>query len=442
MQKYLIAALTSLGVLLLAGAAQAQSAEEAVRAFLATVTPPGARITFGALETAGTDIELRDVVAHSESAAGEEMLQRIGRLQLQGLRARGDGLFTLDRLFAENIRINGTVDLQLASVAASSIDGARIAQLALSGVRIDATAGASKYNISIKAISLRDVDAAALGVSALRAQTDPDSTRMENALLNTLLNTQTYGALSVRRLAVRQGADQGVEPLLLVAEMGIEPDGLYVPFPASGHWFVRNAQLNLRYPPLAALRQRLAQDNLQFDFDSRHGFAAPGKHRWDIKIKLAPDGVFSGACTAENLSGFSPALIRQAQAASGSPAVLRRCDMSFAGKQFINGWLARNGAANGLSAEQARGKYLALALYAPFDPQLAGDPLTVELAEAAQIFLSQPSRLNILIKPEGGLKFPDGLLPLGLLFHGAPEQKRQAAQQLGISVTASPLAAP
>lgn len=415
--------------------ARAQQDGDLVRQFLATVTPPGARITLGAVESGEQGVRARDVVVLAESDNGEEFVQRIGSLLLQGLRARPDGLFTADKISAENIHINAAAEVQMATLSASGVDGARIDALALSDVRIITVSGNAGFEINIGGLELKDIDASTISAAAMGSQAGANPSRLEDALLNAALNTHNYSSLAVHALKLRKAGAF----LLSAVEFGVRPDGAYAPFPASGNMFARAVEINLRDPMLADIRRALGQDELRFDFNSQHSFNAPGKHRWNSSVKLAPDGVLTSVCAADNLSAFSLALIRQAQAASTVSAVLRRCDISFTGNEFINRWLAQDGAKDGLSADQARGKYLALALYAPLDPQLSANPLMVEFAKAAQIFLSQPSRLDIRIAPEGGLKFPEGLMPLALLFQGSPEQKSQAAHQLGISLNASPL---
>ena len=148
-------------------------------------------------------------------------------------------------------------------------------------------------------------------------------------------------------------------------------------------------------------------------------------------LRLSPDAMLSGTCSAQNLNGFSPALIRQAQAASGSSATLRKCDLNFTGTEFADRWLAQDGARQGLSAEEARAKYLAGTLLVSLDPQTADDPLTMQLVSASQIFLSQPSRLNIQLAPPGGLKFPDSIATIGLLFQGASGAKTAGDAKAG-----------
>lgn len=441
MRSFVRAALIYLIPLLVFTETLAQQPDALVRAFLYTLAPSGAQIKFDAVETAGAGIDVRDIVAHSESAAGEEIILTAGRLQLQGLRELGSGQFHVDELRAENVRVDGSppaggavAGFRIESITASGIAGTRINSLAVSGVSMSAVSGGAEYALGLKSAALRDVDAGFLNKLATRGNIAPKSGRPDDALISALLNTKTYASLDAQGLIVRKDAME----LLSIAELGNEPDGVYVPFPASGRVFARQVKLNLRDPMTGALRQRLDQDDLVFDYTSAHRVTAPGKHRWDVKLKLPPDGELVSICTVDNLNGFSPALIRQAQAASANSAVLRRCETGFTGTEFVNRWLARDGAKDGFTAEQARGKYLALALYVPFDPKLSGDPLALEFASAAQIFLSQPSRLNILLEPEGGLKYPEGLMTLSLLFQGTPEQKQQAAKRLGLSISAKP----
>ncbi len=434
MQYRLLVAIASLGFFLFAFNAQAQQDAGLVRQFLTTVTPPGARITLGAVESTDQGIVAREIVVHGESAAGEEFVQRVGSLHLQGLRLRPDGLFAVDGLSAENLQINAEADVKLASLVASSIDGVRIGSVALSGARIVIGAG---YTIVADSLKLKNIDATALSAAARGVQASENPARLEDALISALLNSNIYSSINAAGVKVSKAG----AALFTAAAFGATPDGSYVPFPASGNMFARQVNLNLRDPMFAEIYKALGQDELLFDFNSQHAFNAPGKHRWDTTMKLAPDGALNSTCLADNLSGFSPAIIRQAQAASTSSAILRRCDISFTGTEFVNRWLAQDGAKNGLTADQARGKYLAVALYAPFDPQLAADPMAVELAKATQIFLSQPARLNIQIAPQGGLKFPEGLITFAMLFQDAPEVRQKAAQQLGISITATPLVA-
>lgn len=420
------------------------AAEDLARSFLATISPPGAQISFAGVEAANGGVVARDVVALSESSDGEETIMRAGVIHLQGLRPLASGLFRLDHMRVENMRVDAAPragaamgNVQIAAIAASGIEGARIDSLSVSGIIIRAASDGKKYDIHIESTSLHDIDAAPLAAIAQRAQAGQSTALREDALLSALLNSHTYSGLRLRGLSVREGA----KVVLSIAELGNDPDGGYVPFPASGKFFARNARIDLNNPMAAQLHSFLGQDQLQFDLELLHKFTAPGKHQWDVKLSLAPDGVLDGACAADNLSGFSPVLIRQMQAVSSSPAVLRRCAMSFSGNDFVNRLLAQDGAKEGLTGEQARGKYLALALYIPFDPQAAGDPVAQEFAKAAQIFLSQPSRLNIQIEPQGGLKFQESLGVFAMLFQGAPEQKQTAAKRLGLSIAASPLTA-
>ncbi len=442
--------LVTLCAIFVGAAAPANASEEThalVQQFLATITPPGAKISFASAEGAATAITVRDVVAHAQSAGGEETVQRIAQLQLHGLRRLPNGLFQLDTLRAENIRIDGASDLQLSgpgsvrigAITASGIDGARIGALALSDTVLSASAGGSAYSIRVANASLNSVDTQSITRAAVRAYGDGQTARGQDALLNSLLNTVSYGALHLRGVTIGKGAGASQTQLLSVGELRSEPDGSYTPFPASGNFSVRNASLNLRDPMAAALRQWLGQDALEFSLDSRHNFTSPASHKWDTTLKLSPDATLSGTCAAQNLNGVSPALIRQAQAAASQPATLRRCNLNFTGVEFANRWLAQDGAKQGLTREQARAKYLAGTLLVSLDPKTAGDPLALQLASAGQIFLSQPSRLNIQLSPAGGLKFPEALATFVMLFQGGPDQKRQAMQKLGLSISAEPL---
>lgn len=443
MRHWIFAALLSLFIAAAGPARADEAAQDKVQRFLATITPPGAQISFAGAEESGDTITVRDVVAHAQSAGGEETVQRIGVMQLRGMAALPSGLFRLDQLRAENIRIDGVSDLQfsgpgsiqIATVTASGIDGARIGALGLGGIALGASAGGTAYSIRIANASLNDVDTQSITRAAVRAQGDAQSARREDALLNSLLNSNSYGGLHLRGVSVRKGKIE----LLSMAELNSEPDGNYAPFPASGNFSIRNASLDLRDPMAANLRQWLGQDRLQFNLESRHHFSAPASHSWDTTLKLSPDAVLAGNCSAQNLNGFSPALIRQAQAASSNPATLRKCDLNFTGTEFVNRWLAQDGARQGLSLEEARAKYLAGSLLASFDPQTANDPMAMQLVSAGQIFLTQPSRLNIQLAPPGGLKFPDSIASFVMLFQGGPEQKQQAMQKLGLNIKAVPL---
>ncbi len=443
MRPRILVALLIMAVAIAGSARADEAAQDLVQRFLATITPPGAQIIFASAEASGDAITVRDVVAHAESAGGEETVQRIGQMRLQGLQALPSGLFRLDTLRAENIRIDGASDLQfsgpgsvrIATVTASGIDGARIGALALSDIDLSASAAGSAYSIRITNASMNNMDTQSITRAAVRAHGDPQAARGEDALLNSLLNTNSYGALHLRGVSVRKGKAE----LLSIAELNSEPDGNYAPFPASGNFSIRNASLDLRDPMAASLRQWLGQDKLQFNLDSRHHFSAPASHKWDTVLKLSPDAKLAGTCNAQNLNGFSPTLIRQAQAAASHPATLRKCNLNFTGAEFVNRWLAQDGAKQGLSAEEARAKYLAGSLLVSLDPQTANDPMAMQLVSAGQIFLTQPSRLNIQLAPPGGLKFPDSIATFVMLFQGGPEQKQQAMQKLGLSIEAVPL---
>ncbi|MEQ1888628.1 MAG: hypothetical protein ABL951_05540 [Alphaproteobacteria bacterium] len=441
--RSLITILASVICMLAPTAQASDDAQSLAQRFLATISPPGARISFASAEGSADAITVRGVVAHAQSAAGEETVQRIEVVQLHGVEALPSGLFRVARLRAENVRIDGAADqllsgpgsVRIAAVTASGVDGARIGALALSGIELSASAGGVAYVIHIDAGSLENVDAQSLTRAAMAAQSDPQSARREDALLNSLLNASSYGALQVRGVSVRKGETV----LLSIAELVSKPDGNYAPFPASGSFAIRNASLDLRDPMAAVLRQWLGQDRLQFSLESRHDFSAPASHAWDTTLKLSPDATLAGTCAAQNLNGFSPALIRAAQAAASNPATLRWCDLSFTGDEFVNRWLAQDGARQGLSMEEARAKYLAGTLLVSLDPQTANDPMALQLATAGQIFLTQPSRLNIQLAPPGGLKFPDSVATFVMLFQGGAEQKRMAMQKLGLSISAVPL---
>jgi hypothetical protein len=442
MRHWIFTALLSL--LIAAGPARAdEAAQDKVQRFLATITPPGAQISFAGVEESDDTITVRDVVAHAQSAGGEETVQRIGVMQLRGMAALPSGLFRLDSLRAENIRIDGASDLQgagpgnvrIRTATASEVDGARIGALAFSDIEVSASAAGSAYIMRIAAATLSNVDTQTLTRAAVRAHNDPQSARREDALLNSLLNSSSYGALRIRGVSVSKGQTE----LLSIAELYSEPDGAYAPFPASGSFFVRNASLDLRDPMAASVRDRLGQDRLRFNIESQHKFNAPASHVWDTSVTLSPDAKLAGTCSAQNLNGFSPALIRQAQAASNNPATLRKCDLNFTGTEFVNRWLAQDGAKQGLSLEEARAKYLAGSLMASFDPKTANDPMAMQLVSAGQIFLTQPSRLNLQLAPPGGLKFPDSVATFIMLFQGGPAQKQQAMQKLGLNIKAVPL---
>lgn len=443
MRLLLLAALP-LSLCILAGPVIAAADPALAERFLATIAPPGAQITHGAIEASDGTLNIRGIVSHSQSTDGEEVIQRIGALSLQGLQALPNGLFQLDALRAENIHIDGAGDLEAAgsgslrikALTASNIEGGRIGALALSGAVISTRMAGSAYDVHIDKTNLRGVDTTALTRAAVNAHTGGQGARGENAILNALLNSNLYSGLNITGLRVQSG--QSV--LLTLSALGSEPDGNYAPFPASGNFFIRNARLDLRDARLAAIRQWLGQDTLQFDLESRHGFSAPARHKWNADLKLPPDAALSGSCAADNLNGFSPALIRQAQAASTSAASIRNCNLNFTGTEFVNRWLAQDGAKQGLSAEQARAKYLAGSLFVALDPQTAGDPLAMQLATAMQVFLSQPSRLNIRLDPPGGIKFTDALAAIAILSQsGSADAKSQAMQRLGFSISAVPL---
>lgn len=421
----------------------AADSQALVRQFLTTITPPGAKISFGAMDDEGDALSIRDIVAHAESHDGEEVVQRIGVLKLQGLQALANGLFRVDQLHAENIRMDGGADLQsagsgslnIAVITASGVEGGRIASLALSGGVMRVQAAGGSYDIHLGKASLRNVEAIPLTRAAVNAHTQGQPVRGENAILNALLNSNLYGALTVSGLRVQKGS----MTLLSIAEMGSEPDGKYTPFPASGNLFIRDGQLDLRDSRTAALGQWLGQDVLRFDLQTRHGFSAPARHVWDTSLTLLPDGAIAGNCAADNLQSFSPALLRQTQAASTSSATLRSCNLNFTGTEFVNRWLAQDGAKQGLTADQARAKYLAGSIFVSLDPKTANDPVAVQLSTAMQIFLSQPSRLNIRLDPPGGIKLTDALAAFAILMQGAPEAKSQAMQRLGLNISAEPL---
>lgn len=443
MRWHIFAAL--LGAMLMAHmpARADEDAQARARLFLASISPPGAKISFASAERSDDTIIVRDVVAHAETPGGEEIIQRIGLLRLQGLQPLPSGLFRVERLSAENIRIDAAADLQtskpgsiqIASLTASDIDGARLGDVAASAIEVSAFAIGSTYAIRIADASLKNVNAQSLTRALVRANQTPETGRREDAALNALLNTVTYDALDLRGLSLRRDKTN----LITAAELSSAPDGAYAPFPASGKFSIRAADIDLLDPMAAMLYRQFGQDRLQFSLESRHNYRAPASHDWDISLKLSPDAVLAGNCAAQNLNGFSPALIRQNQAVSGSAAILRSCDLNFTGTEFVNRWLAQDGAKDGLSLEEARAKYLAGSLLVSLDPQTADDPLAMQLAGAMQIFLTQPSRLNIRLAPQGGLKFPDSAATLAMLFQGRPEQRREAMQKLGLSITAQPL---
>ena len=113
--------------------------QEQVQRFLASITPPGAQTDYASLEESSDAILVRDIVSHAQSAGGEETVHRIGLLQLRGLTALPSGLFRLDSLRAENIRIDGMsgIDgsgagsIRIQTVTATDMDGARIKALNL-----------------------------------------------------------------------------------------------------------------------------------------------------------------------------------------------------------------------------------------------------------------------------------------------------------------------
>lgn len=416
--------------------------QEQVQRFLASLTPPGAQTSFASLEESDGTILVRDIVAHAQSAGGVETVHHIGLLQMRGLTALPSGLFKLDALHAENIRIDGMSGLdgsgsgsiRIRTVTATDMDGARIKALVLSDIAFSA-AEAGAVALRVNTVTLNDADGQALTRAAVRAHTDPATADSTDALLQSLLNSGSYGALHIRGVSVHKAQTE----LLSIAEITSEPDGAYAAFPASGKFAIRNASLDLRDPMAAGVRNWLGQDRLLFNLESRHRFSAPAAHIWDSQLSLAPDAELSGTCTAQNLTGFSPALIRSAQAAASNPATLRGCDLNFTGTQFVNRWLAQDGAKQGLTPEEARAKYLAGSLLVSLDPQTANDPLALQLITAGQIFLSQPSRLNIHLAPPGGLKFPDSVISFAMLMNGGPEQKQQAMQKLGLRIEAVPV---
>ncbi|MSP42030.1 MAG: hypothetical protein EXR08_01470 [Alphaproteobacteria bacterium] len=417
--------------------------QEQAKLFLATLAPPGSKISFAALESKDGAVILRDIVAHAETAGGEEIIEHIGLLNVQGLQPLPSGLFRAARLSAENIRIDAASDgqelkpggIHIANVTASGIDGPRIAAIAASQIELSTFAAGSTYAIRIANASLKNIDSQSLTRAFVRANIYTQSTRGEDALLNALLNASTYDALSLRGLSLRRDKTD----LMTIAEINSNPDGAYTPFPASGNFSIHTGDIDLLDPMAAMLYQWLGQDRLQFNVDSHHTFTSPAAHGWDISIKLSPDAELAGNCTAQNLNRFSPALIRQTQALSNSAATLRRCDMTFTGTEFVDRWLAQEGARQGLSPEGVRAQYLAGTFLASLDPDTANDPLAQQLSSAAQIFLTQPSRLNIHLAPQGGLKFPDSAVTLAMLFQGKPEQRREAMQKLGLSMEAVPL---
>lgn len=417
--------------------------QEQAGLLLASISPPGAKISFAAAEPSDGGMTIRDMVAHAEVAGGEEVIQRIGLLRVEGLQTLPSGLFQASRLSAENIRIDAASDgqeikpgsIQIAKITASGIDGAHIGAIEASAIELSTFAIGSTYAIRIASASLKNVDSQYLTRALVRAQGDPQSGRREDALLNALMNASTYDALHLRGLSMLRDKTK----LINISEINSIPDGAYTAFPASGKFSIRAVDIDLLDPMAAMLYQWLGQDRLQFSLESHHTYRAPASHGWNIKLKISPDAELAGNCTAQNLNGFSPALIRQAQAASSSSAILRGCDLNFTGTEFVNRWLAQDGARQGLSLEAARAKYLAGTLLASLDPATANDPVSQQLTSAMQIFLTQPSRLNIHLAPQGGLKFPDSAVTLAMLFQGKPEQRREAMQKLGLSIEAQPL---
>ena len=402
-----------------------------VRGFIASISPPGAKISFSGLEEAGSTIRVRGVVAQAQTASGGEAIETISRLELHGLRPLERGLYRADRMQAENIRLEGLDDTQTGGgvtidrISASGLDGARIAEVKFSGATISAAHAGGNYAIGIEQGELRNLDAKSFS----RAGGRPDS------LLNALMSEHVYGGLHLRGLALRRDGSQ----ILSIASLVSAADGGYAPFPASGKLSITGGRLDLRAAAKATeIAQTLGQDVLPFTLSSRHDYRAPASHQWDIRLEIAPDGALQGRCAAENLRAFQPSLIGQAVAAGGN-ATLRSCNLNFTGTEFVNRWLAQDGAKEGLTADQARAKYLAAALYIPFDPQAGADPLAAELSKAMTVFLSQPSRLNLRLDPPGGLNPMEATAGFAILMHGAPAQKQQAMQKLGLRLTAEPL---
>ena len=433
-----------LGAILMANmpARADEDARAQARLFLASISPPGAKISFASAEPSGDAITVRDVVAHAETPGGEEIIQRIGLLRLQGLKPLPSGLFRVEKLSVENIRIDAAGvqttkpgGIQIEKISASDIDGARLGDIAATAIEISTFAIGSTYAIRIAGANLKNVNAQSLTRALVRANDAPEAGRREDAALHALLNDVAYDALHLHGLSLRRDKTS----LITVAEISSTPDGAYAPFPASGKFSIRQADIDLLDPMAAMLYRQFGQDRLQFSLESQHSYRTPASHGWDISLKLSPDAVLAGKCAAQNLNGFSPALIRQNQAASGSAGILRSCDLNFTGTGFVNRWLAQDGARDGLSLEEARAKYLAGSLLVSLDPAAASDPLAQQLSGAAQIFLTQPARVNIRIEPQGGLKFPDGAATLAMLFQGRPEQRREAMQKLGLSIAAQPL---
>lgn len=424
-----------LAMLLLLSAHSGEAKADAqadISGFIASIAPPGAKISFAAPEESGGTIRVRGVVAQAQTAGGGEAIESIGMLELHGLRPLERGLYRADRLQAENIRLDGLEDTQaggggikIAAISASGLDGARIAEVKFSGAAISAARDGGNYALGIDQGELRNVDAKPFSRAAGR----PDS------LLNALMNEHVYGALHLRGLTLRRDGSQ----ILSIASLGSNADGGYAPFPASGDVSLTGGRLDLRAAAAAPeLVQTLGQDVLQFTLSSKHGYRAPASHQWDIRLEISPDGALQGRCAADRLSAFQPSLIGQALAAGGG-ATLRSCDLNFTGTEFVNRWLAQNGAKEGLTAEQARAKYLAAALYIPFDPQAGADPLAAELSKAMTVFLSQPSRLNLRLAPPGGLNPVEAAASFAILMHGAPAQKQQAMQKLGLRLSAEPM---
>lgn len=407
-------------------------AQADIRGFIASISPPGAKISFSGLEETGGAIRVRNVVAQGQTADGGEVIETIGMLELHGLRPLERGLYHADRLQAENIRLDGVDDMQpggggvkIARISASGINGARIGEVRFSGAEISAAREDGNYVLEIGQGELRNLDAKPFSQGA----------GGPHALLNAVLNEPVYSGLQLRELALRKEGRR----LLAIATLVSEADGGYAPFPASGKLSITGGRLDLRAAPKAAeLGQILGQEVLQFTLSSRHDFRAPASHQWDMRLEVSPDGALQGRCAADHLSAFHPSLTSQAMAAGGS-AALRSCDLNFTGAEFVNRWLAQDGAKEGLNADQARAKYLAAALYIPFDPQAGTDPLATEFSKAMTIFLSQPSRLNLRLDPPGGLTPVEAIASFAILRHGAPAQKQQAMQKLGLRLSAEPL---
>ena len=250
---------------------------------LAAITPPGAKISFAAAEGSQDNLTVRDLVAHGATAGGEEVVQRIGLLRMQGVQELPSGLFRATQLNAENIRIDGAADLQtakpgsiqIASISATNIDGARIGAMTASGIEISAFAMGGSYAVRIASASLNNVDAQSLSRAAVNAQQDPQSERRENALISALLNNASYGAMQLKELSLRRDKTN----LMTIAAISSEADGQYAPFPASGKFSIRNASIDLRDPMTARLKQWLGQDRLQFSiWNHVIHFSAPASH--------------------------------------------------------------------------------------------------------------------------------------------------------------------